>query len=272
MKNNDNTFIILNRIFVINIVLIYYKMISYKIYYINLDKSTHRREFMENQFKKLQIPITRVSAIYGKELSVDFKKNARKQQNFFIHCQKLNDGEIGITKTCFDLWKRISTQIEEFAIIFEDDILLTTDFFKDLQHLLNLITLNDVIDIRGKGGFYPLDKNYYLTKYLTPGIGMVGQIMGKHAAKKLSQNLTAYYAPIDVIKQDVFRHKVNIYTTNKKYIIDNCKNLGGSTIQPKIFILNKILRKIKRPFYKLVTFVCHKIYRTIRNYLFYSSA
>ena len=64
MKNNDNTFIILNRIFVINIVLIYYKMISYKIYYINLDKSTHRREFMENQFKKLQIPITRVSAIY----------------------------------------------------------------------------------------------------------------------------------------------------------------------------------------------------------------
>ena len=30
-------------------------MKSFKIYYINLDKSTKRREFMEDQFKKLNI-------------------------------------------------------------------------------------------------------------------------------------------------------------------------------------------------------------------------
>jgi len=50
-------------------------MSSYKVYYINLDKSTHRREFMENQFKKLQIPITRFSAVYGKELSKFLTQN-----------------------------------------------------------------------------------------------------------------------------------------------------------------------------------------------------
>ena len=249
-------------------------MNSYKVYYINLDKSTHSREFMENQFKKLQIPITRISAVYGKELPMVFKKNAKKQQNFFIHNTKLNDGEIGVTKTYFDLWKKISTQDEDFSIILEDDALLTNNFFEDLQSLLNLITPNDFIDIAGKKGFYPLEKNAYLTKFLTPGCTMLGQIIGKQAAKKLAQNLTHYYAPIDVLKQDIFRHKVNVYTTNKNYIIHNDKNLGGSTIQLKNdrkHILNKILRKILRHFRRLLTFVTHKIYRTIRNYLFYSS-
>tara|TARA_B100000795_G_scaffold218429_1_gene172527 strand:+ start:110 stop:853 length:744 start_codon:yes stop_codon:yes gene_type:complete len=246
-------------------------MSSYKVYYINLDKSTRRREFMENQFKKLQIPITRISAVYGKELPMVFKKNAKKQQNFFIHNTKLNDGEIGITKTFFDLWKKISTQDEDFSIILEDDALLTNNFFEDLQSLLNLITPNDFIDIVGKKGFYQLEKNAYLTKFLTPGLTMHGQIIGKQAAKKLAQNLTHFYAPIDVLKQDIFRHKVNVYTTNKNYIIHNHKNLGGTTIHQKIPILNKILREILRPFRQLLTLVTHKIYRTIRNYLFYSS-
>ena len=43
-------------------------MMSYKVYYINLDKSKDRKKYMENQFKKLNIPITRIPAVYGKEL------------------------------------------------------------------------------------------------------------------------------------------------------------------------------------------------------------
>ena len=43
-------------------------MKTYKVYYINLDKSIERKTFMENQFQKLKIPITRISATYGKEL------------------------------------------------------------------------------------------------------------------------------------------------------------------------------------------------------------
>ena len=35
-------------------------MKTYKVYYINLDKSIERKTFMENQFQKLNIPITRM--------------------------------------------------------------------------------------------------------------------------------------------------------------------------------------------------------------------
>ena len=49
-------------------------MKTYNVYYINLDKSIERKAFMENQFEKLDIPITRISATYGKELDKEFLK------------------------------------------------------------------------------------------------------------------------------------------------------------------------------------------------------
>ena len=58
-------------------------MKSFKIYYINLDKSTKRREFMEDQFKKLNISASRISAIYGKELDNEFLKNEKKKTPHF---------------------------------------------------------------------------------------------------------------------------------------------------------------------------------------------
>ena len=52
---------------------------TYKVYYINLDKSLERRNFMENQFKKLNIPLTRMPAVYGKELPKTYLEKAKKQ-------------------------------------------------------------------------------------------------------------------------------------------------------------------------------------------------
>jgi len=58
-------------------------MKSYKVYYINLNKSTKRRDFMEDQFKKLAIPISRISATYGKELDNDLLKSEKKENTIF---------------------------------------------------------------------------------------------------------------------------------------------------------------------------------------------
>ena len=57
---------------------------------------------MEAQFKELNIPLTRMPAVYGKELPQGFLKNAKSQFNIFTHYPNLNDGEIGLTKTYFD--------------------------------------------------------------------------------------------------------------------------------------------------------------------------
>jgi glycosyl transferase family 25 len=101
---------------------------------------------------------------------------------------------------------------------------------------------------------------------------MFGQIIGKTAAKKLTENLSDYYAPIDVMKQDVYKHKVKLYSTNKQYVRSDDNNLGGSTIQKKnIIIWKKVLREIIRPFWQLLTLFTFKLYRGIRNYIFYKT-
>ena len=245
-------------------------MKSFKIYYINLDKSTERRRFIENQFEKHNINITRISAVYGKELPRHFLKKTKKSHQILCHFPYLNDGEIGLTKTYFDLWKTVSFQDEEFAIILEDDALLTQSFFIDLQKILELVSENDFIDISGRKGFWLLNINKYLSKYLVPSLQTTGQILGKKAAKKMRDNLNSYYAPIDVLKQDVFKHKVNVYTTNKIYVSSNDKNIGGSTIQQKKMPkLNKFLRELIRPLWQLIALITYKNYRVIKNYFFY---
>jgi len=245
-------------------------MSSFKVYYINLDKSTDRKSFMENQFKELNIPITRIPAIYGKDLADSFLNKAKNQFNILTHYPNLNDGEIGLTKTFFNLWKIIVKQKEDYAIVLEDDALLTKTFFIDLDKLLSSITQNDFLDISGRKGLYVLEKNQLITKFLVPSLQTTGQIIGKKAAKTLSENLTTYYSPIDVLKQDIFKHLTPVLTTNKPYVSSNDKALGGSTLQQKDKpIFKKIAREIIRPFWQLFTLFTYKINRCIRNYIFY---
>lgn len=227
---------------------------------------------MEAQFKELNIPLTRMPAVYGKELPQGFLKNAKSQFNIFTHYPNLNDGEIGLTKTYFDLWKIITKQKENYAIVLEDDALLTKDFFPDLEKLLFIITENDFLDISGRKGFLKLSSNNLTTKFIIPSLQTTGQIIGRKAAKTLSHNLTTYCAPIDVLKQDVYKHKVKVFTTIKKYVSSNDENVGGSTIQQNnMTVWKKVIREFVRPFWQITTFFTFKLNRCIRNYLFYKS-
>ena len=248
-------------------------MKSYKVYYINLDKSTDRKSFMENQFKELNIPITRISAVYGKELDPNLLKKEKSKHNILAHYPFPNDGEIGICLTHFKLWDFLSKQPEDFSIVLEDDAQINNDFFKDLELLLEKITMDDFIDISGKKGFYSLEKNDLLNTFLMPPVLMIGQIIGRGAAKKLSNNLSDYYAPIDVMKQDIYKHKVKLYSTNKQYVFSIDKKIGGSTIQQNNMIVwKKALREIFRPLWQLIALFTYKLQRCLRNYIFYKKS
>ena len=247
-------------------------MKTYKFYYINLDKSKDRREFMENQFSKLNIPITRISAVYGKSLDLNILKKEKKKHQILAHFPYPNDGEIGICLTHFKLWKYLADKPEDFAIVLEDDALIQNNFLEDLPKLLDQVTNDDFLDISGKKGFYSLEKNELLTKYLMPPVLMIGQIIGKNAAKSLTENLSDYYAPIDVMKQDVYKHKVALFNTNESYVRSIDKEMGGSTIQQNNMIAwKKIIREFIRPFWQIFTLFTYKLNRCIKNYFFYKS-
>lgn len=246
-------------------------MKSFKVYYINLDKSLERRNFMENQFIKLKTPITRFPGIYGKDLEKTILKSNKKKHKILAHYPLPNDGEVGLTLTYLDLWKKIAKQNESFALILEDDALLSDSFLTDLDLLLNEITEDDFLDISGRKGFVTLEKKAFTSTYLVPGLQTTGQIIGKKAAAKLQMNQKHYYAPIDVMKQDVYKHKVKVYTTNNSYVKSNDYNIGGSTLQSKgMHISKKIIREVLRPIWQIIALFTYKAQRCIRNYYFYS--
>ena len=74
------------------------------------------------------------------------------------------------------------------------------------------------------------------------------------------------------MKQDVYKHKVPLYSTNKQYVVSIDKKMGGSTIQQNNMIVwKKAIREIIRPFWQVFTLFTYKLQRCIRNYFFYQS-
>tara|TARA_Y100000034_G_scaffold125539_1_gene175300 strand:- start:122401 stop:123156 length:756 start_codon:yes stop_codon:yes gene_type:complete len=245
-------------------------MNSYKVYYINLDKSVERRTFMEQQFQEFGIPIERYSAILGKAMDAKLLKKLKGHFNILTHFPYLNPGEIGLTATYFKLWKEIQNQDEKFAVILEDDALIQNDFFSKINDIFSEVSPNDFVDISGRKGYFKLKEKDFTTLYSIPPLQTTGQIVGKNAAAKLVANFKKWYAPIDVLKQDVFKHRVRVYVTNEVYVVSNDKNLGGTTLQQKKMPkLKKIIREIVRPFWQLLTLFTYKSMRLTRNYFFY---
>ena len=245
-------------------------MNSYKVYFINLEKSVVRKKFMENQFSNYDILFERFPAINGKELSTEFIKYAKNQQKLFKHYPLLNHGEIGLTKSYLDLWKVISNQNEKFAIVFEDDVLINKDFFEDLDSILQNITSEDYVDISGKKGVFKTGEQFLTDLYIIPPRGTTGQIIGRDAAIKLRKNISEYQAPIDVMLQEVHNHKVKMLCSKKVYVTHNDYEVGGTTIQSKDMIkAKKIIRELIRPLWQFSSLLSYKINRCIRNYIFY---
>ena len=99
---------------------------------------------------------------------------------------------------------------------------------------------------------------------------IIGFNAGKNLFDYLITSSRKYYAPIDVVKQDIHKHKVTIYTSKKSYISHYDYNISGTTAQnKKISKINKILRELIRPFWQLSSFFIFKIKRFILNYKFY---
>ena len=228
-----------------------------KYYYINLDRSEQRKAFMQKQFKLLAINPVRISAIDGYKFSHESIKKISHKQNFKTHFMSPTNGEVGAFLSHKDCWKIISEQNEEFAVVIEDDVYINADLLIDIEEIIKVITTDDIVDISGRKGFILLEQktsagNIKLLRFSTPPLGMTGKIIGKNAAIKINKFSPDYLAPVDVMLQKKYQHKVPIWSTSKNYVSHADKNVGGTTIQlRKASLFAKILRELKRPFWRL---------------------
>ncbi len=232
-------------------------MITIPTYVINLERSPERLQFMSEQFKKHNLDFIRVEATDGTHLDNTYvDKVVNKCKKSLHHYTDPKLGEIGVFLSHRKVWEEISKQQQEYAIVLEDDVLVDFNLYSDIQHILPMITVNDVIDISGKNGFWVLDtlsisRSLIMTKFSTPPLGMTGKIMGKNAAKNFLRMYREYDAPVDVMLQKRYVHNINIISLNKGYISHSDEEVGGTTIQTKkAHIMDTLSREIRRPVWR----------------------
>jgi GR25 family glycosyltransferase involved in LPS biosynthesis len=117
---------------------------DFDIYVINLKKNTERlenfmREYNKSDLKKF--PINVFPAIVGKDLELInyVSPGAYKQilttevlKNRKYHYE-LTRGAVGCYLSHLNIWKKIAESDKNYGLIFEDDVMIATDFFSRLQ-------------------------------------------------------------------------------------------------------------------------------------------
>lgn len=222
-------------------------------YVINLDRELERLNYMQNLLGDYDIAFDRVRAVDGYEIEItdlatgekfkgaDLKQGAKTlldNREYHINCgeseeinyvfitkyRKLSPGEMGCTCSHRKIYLDLIKSDKDYAIVFEDDILIKNkDFTPFLYSLINDMSENMIIYLDAWG---PDMKDVTRQKTfgdrlipLTKGpeiYGLYSIIFDKKFAKNMLDKGNHETAPIDVSIGEYIRdHRVRAYITNK---------------------------------------------------------
>jgi len=111
-----------------------------KFYVINLDRSYERLELISSQFSIQKIDIERISAIDGMKLNMSKEANDAACKSEMG--RSIQPGEVGCFLSHRKALKAFIDSGSDFAVILEDDALLSYDFFNGINNLCGFIAKN----------------------------------------------------------------------------------------------------------------------------------
>lgn len=226
------------------------------IYIVNLDRSPERLAYVQRQFSEYNLQFSRMPAVDGAKLpksELDSYKNESKYS--LSHYAALSNGEIGCSLSQKLSWSIAAKSHHRATVVLEDDVKISAKFSSVIQSLYENMDENIIIDLKGKKGFFELERIHLsngisLVHYSTPPLGTQGAIFGKQAASHLFNNVKGFKAPIDNLMQQIYQHKVEIWSLEEGCISHETEASGGASIVRSRNIFKKILNEISRPFWR----------------------
>lgn len=165
-----------------------------KIYYINLEHRTDRREHVEEQLSKINFdgPTERIRAANGKNLDnllipkslfTQEAVNSTTRKNEIENTMTMTKGGMGLSISQKWIYEKVLSGEEDYVLIVEDDITFTDDFIEKVTHLINKIGYFDMLWLGyhakvDKKRDRDIDEPYKIW-------GLFGYIINKKAAKEL---------------------------------------------------------------------------------------
>jgi glycosyl transferase family 25 len=227
-----------------------------KVFLINLDSSTERFTFMDEQLKQLGIEYQRISAVYGKDLhDIDIAKVYDPQTNLQKYDKKLNLGEIGCYLSHVQCWQMIIEQQLDYALILEDDSILDPALMTVIQHINNLSADWDYIKLchgrkpKGIVKSIVLDERFSLSTCLKLPASTRGQCVSFAGAQKLLATAYPIARPVDIDIQFWFEKQLRCFVVRPFPVIgtdlDSDINRQGRRTHVERHHLLRIWQKVK---------------------------
>ncbi|MDU0353394.1 glycosyltransferase family 25 protein [Paraglaciecola aquimarina] len=201
---------------------------SYKIFVINLDSSNTRWQACKKQLKMESHSlnyIERISAVDGRTLSsTQINQHFDSALNQEQYHKTLTAGEIACYMSHRQTWRKIVTENLDFALVLEDDFLLTGN----MQELLETVTkikqpwhcikLAEHPIKRKELNGYTLN-NFRLVNYDKVPARTCAQVISNAGAKRLLASSKKFGRPVDIDLQHWWEHKLIILGL-KPYIFE----------------------------------------------------
>lgn len=231
-------------------------IMKFKVFLINLDSSTERFMFMDEQLKKLGIEYQRVSAVYGKDLpDTDIAKVYDSQINLQKYDKKLSLGEIGCYLSHIKCWQMILEQQLDYALILEDDSILDPELLKVMLHIKNLSANWDYIKLchgRKQKGIVKstvLDERFSLSTCLKLPSSTRGQFVSQAGAHKLLCSAFPISRPVDIDIQYWYEKQLRCFVVRPFPVIgtdlDSEINRQGRRVNVQRHPVLRIWQKLK---------------------------
>jgi len=248
-------------------------------YIINLDRSKKRYDYVLTKANKIGLPIHRISAVDGKNLSEDEVNkyvDLKSYQNYLGHYPKR--GMIGCNLSHIKVWKTFLASNYQFALVLEDDInfdpVLLSSTVKSLKQNAKLWDINN-FEMSHRG--LPLTVKYFanidksLVVYLMNISHTGAYIINRTAAQRLLERALPIKLPIDHyfyrswefgLKFTGIEPRIVVQDFGDSYItVSSDKYTGGETFKMSQY-WNKVSFKLQtcviRFFYSL------KVYTSLR--------
>jgi glycosyl transferase family 25 len=229
---------------------------------ISLKRSLDRRKQVEKEMQKISLSWTFLDAVDGLALvvpPVEYKSNKVKRLQGYT----LTPNEIGCYLSHKEAWKRCAEKNVP-TLILEDDFVLSSNFEKILNALLNEVTERSFVRLQG---LYEVDfkkvleqSELTLVKNQGDAVGATAYLLKPSVAARLIKHSVDIYEPVDHFLEHYQKHGLEFLairpypvdiTRAKSTIADRSERAPVKGLKKRIRSLNRLVDRVfsKEPWF-----------------------
>ena len=239
-----------------------------KAYIIHLERAADRVENIETIKRAISfLPLAVVAACDAQALDdAALSKHMKPRLHRPYYPFALSKGEIACFLSHRKAWQAIVDDDVDAGLVLEDDVAVTQDLATTLKLAAKLENKDFYLrlshrDGHENGSLVAVENKSTIIRPFPVGLGTVGQLVSKKAAKHLLKITKRFDRPVDTFLQMPWVTGIWPLSARPSGIKDVAHMLGGSTLGKKRTLQAKLMRETMRPYYRFMISVYSRLHK-----------